>query len=170
MNTKLPPFILASPMDLALSLSACILLSASLFAVEIKPPVGQQRTAWKSGTAVPIPTKEDVVYGPHALNVLDFWQAKSSKPTPLVVYMHGGSFIYGDKSKFRNRPIIPIYLEKGISFASINYRLRKDAPLQDILRDAGRAIQFMRYNAQAWNIDRPRIAMYGESAVRRNRR
>jgi hypothetical protein len=78
--------------------------------------------------------------------------------------MHGGSFIYGDKVKFRGRHVIPTYLEKGISFASINYRLRKDAPLQDILRDAARAIQFLRANAKAWNIDKPRIAMYGESA------
>lgn len=124
----------------------------------------EQSAAPNPGAAGPIPTKENVPYGPHERNVLDFWQAKSDKPAPLVVYMHGGSFIYGDKSKFRSRHIIPIYLEKGISFASINYRLRKDAPLQDILRDAGRAIQFLRANAKALNIDKPRIAMYGESA------
>ncbi|HEY2573349.1 MAG TPA: alpha/beta hydrolase, partial [Verrucomicrobiaceae bacterium] len=116
------------------------------------------------GAADPAPTRGNVAYGPHELNVLDFWQAKSEKPTPVVVYMHGGSFIYGDKEKIRSRHIIPIYLEKGISFASIDYRRRKDAPLQDILRDAARAIQFMRSNAKAWNIDGPRIAMYGESA------
>ncbi|HEY1053445.1 MAG TPA: hypothetical protein VGE39_26920, partial [Prosthecobacter sp.] len=30
----------------------------------------------------PMPTVADFRYGPHERNVLDFWQAKSDKPTP----------------------------------------------------------------------------------------
>jgi hypothetical protein len=35
------------------------------------------------------PTFENVKYGPHERNVLDFWQAKSEQPTPLLVSIHG---------------------------------------------------------------------------------
>jgi hypothetical protein len=46
----------------------------------------------------------------------------------------------------------------------INYRFRKHAPVQDILRDAARAIQFVRFNAAQYNLDPKRIASYGGSA------
>ena len=29
----------------------------------------------------------------HERNVLDFWRAESSKPTPVVVYFHGGGSV-----------------------------------------------------------------------------
>jgi hypothetical protein len=39
---------------------------------------------------LPIPTHENISYGPHARNTLDFWQAKGDGPRPLLVYIHGG--------------------------------------------------------------------------------
>ena len=49
----------------------------------------------RSATTLPPPTHADVQYGPHPRNVLDFWQAPSDKPTPLIVYIHGGGFVAG---------------------------------------------------------------------------
>ena len=43
------------------------------------------------------PTHADVRYGEHERNVLDLYLAKSDKPTPLVLYIHGGGFRGGDK-------------------------------------------------------------------------
>lgn len=112
----------------------------------------------------PPPTFENVSYGPHERNVLDFWQAKSDKPTPVVVFIHGGGFVAGDKSKARDDGTIRQCLDAGTSFASINYRYRTYTPIQDVLRDSARAIQFIRSKSQEWNIDKPRIAAYGGSA------
>jgi poly(3-hydroxybutyrate) depolymerase len=39
----------------------------------------------------------NVKYGPHVRNVLDFYPAKSDKPTPVVLYIHGGGWQGGDK-------------------------------------------------------------------------
>ncbi len=114
--------------------------------------------------AAPAPTIENAAYGPHERNVLDLWQAKSDKPTPLIVFIHGGGFVNGDKSKIRDGRVIAQCLERGVSFASINYRFRQHAPIQDILRDAARAIQFLRSKADVWNLDPRRIASYGGSA------
>lgn len=110
------------------------------------------------------PTLENVAYGPHARNVMDLWLAKSDAPTPLVVFIHGGGFINGDKSIIRSRGVIQKCLDRGASFASINYRFRDTAPIQDILRDAARAIQYVRSRAKEWNIDPTRIAAFGSSA------
>ncbi len=111
-----------------------------------------------------LPDMENVSYGPHERNVLDLWKAKSDKPTPLVVFIHGGGFVNGDKRQVRGRPVIDQCLDAGASFASINYRFREHAGIQDILRDAGRAIQFVRAHAKEWNIDPARIAAFGSSA------
>lgn len=45
------------------------------------------------------PDIADHSYGPHERNVLDLWKAKSGRPTPLVIYIHGGAFAHGDKSQ-----------------------------------------------------------------------
>ena len=108
------------------------------------------------------PTHADVSYGRYEMNKLDFWQADGEGPRPLLVYIHGGGWVVGDKrqSPARIRP----FLEKGISYASINYRLTGEAPLPAPVHDAARAIQFLRTKARAWNIDPKRIALTGGSA------
>ena len=127
--------------------------------------------AAKKGKAAPVtdtsafpPTFADVAYGPHARNVLDFWQAKSDQPTPVVVFIHGGGFTAGDKSKAGGAGKIKPFLDAGVSFAAINYRYRTTAPIQDVLRDCARAIQFIRSKAADWHLDKTRLASYGGSA------
>lgn len=110
------------------------------------------------------PTFADVHYGPHERNVLDFWKAKSDQPTPVVVFIHGGGFVAGDKSKAGGAANIKPYLDAGVSFAAINYRYRTTAPIQDVLHDCARAIQFIRSQAGEWNVDRTRFAAHGGSA------
>lgn len=117
-----------------------------------------------SADAVP-PTFTDVAYGPHERNKLDFWKASADKPSPVIVQIHGGGFYEGGKEGFRgHKDDIARSIEKGVSLASINYRFVESAPLKDILRDAARAIQFIRSKATEWNVDRTRIAAFGESA------
>lgn len=41
---------------------------------------------------------KDLQYGPYAENTFDIFMPKSDKPTPLVIYIHGGYFIFGDKT------------------------------------------------------------------------
>jgi acetyl esterase/lipase len=110
----------------------------------------------------PSPTHADLSYGPHARNVLDFWQAKGDGPRPLLVYIHGGGWVGGDKKQdpAQFRP----FLDKGISYAAINYRLTGEAPLPAPVHDAARAIQFLRSKAAEWNIDTKHIALTGGSA------
>lgn len=106
---------------------------------------------------------KNIKYGQHERNVLDFYKAPSSTPTPLVVYIHGGGFVSGDKS-WMTKEVIKTCHENGVSVAAINYRFLNQAPLQVIMRDAARSIQFLRYRADKYNIDKTRIASYGGSA------
>jgi acetyl esterase/lipase len=107
-----------------------------------------------------------VAYGKHPREVLDFFQAKSEKPTPVVFYIHGGGWQAGDK-KTNPRP----FLDKSISVAAINYRYVKNGveekiepPVRAPLEDAAHALQFVRSKAVEWNIDKKRIGATGGSA------
>jgi len=78
-------------------------------------------------TAEPAHTEKNVAYGTHERQVLDFYQADSRKPTPLVLHIHGGGWINGDKKD----PLgLEKYLNAGISVASINYRYTLQAQAQ----------------------------------------
>jgi len=108
------------------------------------------------------PTHANVSYGPHKRNVMDVWLAKSDTPAPMLVSIHGGGFRGGNK-KVSNR-LLSACLESGISVAAITYRLTDEAIAPAPFLDAARAIQFIRLNAMAWNIDPARLAANGDSA------
>ncbi len=116
------------------------------------------------------PTAADVAYGEHERQKFDFWQAKSDKPTPLVVMIHGGGWVNGDKSGYSTAAIKP-FLDVGISVASVNYRfiqhameMKVEPPVKAPLHDAARAIQVLRSKAKEWNIDETRVGATGGSA------
>ena len=111
-----------------------------------------------------VPTHANIKYGEHERNVFDLWLAKSKKPTPLAIYIHGGGFISGNKEKV-SQQVVTQLLDAGISVASINYRyLSIDTPLPTSHHDARRALQFMRSKAKEWNVDKSRVAAFGGSA------
>lgn len=108
------------------------------------------------------PTHVNVAYDSHERTVLDFWQAKGEGPRPLLVYIHGGGWIKGDKRAMKNAQT---YLAHGISVAAVNYRLLdKNITLPTPVHDAGRAVQFLRSKAGEWNIDKNKIVLSGQSA------
>ena len=108
------------------------------------------------------PTHPDVKYGPHRRNVMDVWLANSDKPTPVLVSIHGGGFRGGNKSV--SGGILRDCLESGISVVAITYRLSDEAIAPAQFHDSARAIQFIRHNANEWNLDPTRLAATGGSA------
>jgi acetyl esterase/lipase len=110
--------------------------------------------------------KPDLVnekYGSNERNVFDLWKAKSDKPAPLVIFIHGGGFRNGSKEGIP-APLIHKCLEAGISVASINYRLTDVAPYPAQMLDSARAVQYLRLKAKEFNLDAKRFAAMGGSA------
>lgn len=122
-----------------------------------------QDTSQARGGKTSKPDLANVKYGPHERNVLDLWKAKSDEPTPLVVFIHGGGFRAGDKSKL-SAELLKKCLDAGISVGAINYRLSDTAPFPAPMLDSARAVQFFRHNAKEWNLDPKKIACTGGSA------
>lgn len=141
--------------------------NAGLPAADLNPKRPPKANAQPRPPMVPHgipPTAADYRYGPHERNVFDFWQAKSDRPTPVLVSIHGGGFRAGNKEGAKVGTRVPECLAAGISVSSINYRLSIHAPYPAQMHDAARAIQTLRSKAKEWSIDPKRIAVTGGSA------
>jgi len=110
------------------------------------------------------PTLTDAKYGPAERNVFDFYQAASTRPTPLVINIHGGGFVGGNKAVAPG--VLKMYLDAGISLASIHYRFvdGKDVLFPAPQQDGALAVQYLRSRAKELNIDPKRVACFGGSA------
>ena len=135
-----------------------------------KKPADTKAPEKKKAAPLPTPTVAALHYGPHERQVLDFWQAKSEKPTPLVLYIHGGGWQNGDKNSV-GAGNLKQWLDAGISVAAINYRYVKQAveekvepPVKAPLEDAARALQTIRSKAKDWNLDKVKVGATGGSA------
>lgn len=107
------------------------------------------------------PTFKDVAYGSHERNNLNFWQAESDKPLGVYVQIHGGGWVAGENQK----QIPAVAIKNGYHYASINYPLaRYGDRLPSMVHSAARAIQFLRYKAEEWNIHPDKILVQGASA------
>ena len=160
---------------LGLLLATLCALNSPAFAADApakpatKPtPAPAPASAAKPAAPQLAPTHANVPYGTHERQVLDFYQAKSATPTPVVFHIHGGGWVTGDKQGIGS---LDKYLAAGISVVSINYRYTFQAQLAGVkppvswpLHDAARALQFVRSQAAAWNLDKQRIGATGGSA------
>ena len=144
-----------------------LLLTALLIALPASTVPAQGKKTKKKPQG-PTPTAANLAYGKHSRQVIDFWQAKSDKPTPLVLYIHGGGWRAGDKRGFRRQ--VKQFLDAGISVAAINYRLvqqvtgKVEPPVKAPLHDAARALQFIRSKSKEWSLDKKRVGATGGSA------
>ena len=118
---------------------------------------------------IPIEPDENISYGPHRMQRIYFWRAKSDKPTPLLFYIHGGGWSGGDRSVVRS--MLKPALDAGISVVSVEYRTIKDStadglvpPVKGPMFDCARALQFTRSKAKEWNLDKTKVALAGGSA------
>lgn len=152
-------------------MAACVLAAGPLPAQDAKTAAKKEAVKkappWPHTKA----TEADVPYGKHERQKVDFFQAKSDKPTPVVLFIHGGGWVNGDKTGVQNAINIGKLNAGGISVVSVQYRMVPDAakngvqpPVKWPLEDAARALQLVRSKAKDWNIDKERIAACGSSA------
>lgn len=120
------------------------------------PALAQQRT-------------ETLSYGTGALQTLDFWPgtqngAARKKPSPLVVFVHGGGWKRGDKDSATGRYKVAHYTGEGYAFASVNYRLVPDVTVEQQAQDIADALAALLKRAESLGIARGNVVLMGHSA------
>ena len=159
---------------LSKSTSLCLFLIAAVHGFSTHAFISAQpekKATPSYAASVPKPTVSEARYGDHERHIIDFWQAKSDTPTPLVFVIHGGGWQGGTKERVNRFADVQKLLDAGISVTALNYRYVKQAiaagiepPVKAPLHDAARALQFVRSKAKDWNIDKERIGAAGGSA------
>jgi acetyl esterase/lipase len=99
---------------------------------------------------------------------LDLWVPATDAPAPLVVWVHGGGFMFGDRrilpETFRPNQVFDALLDAGLAVATIDYRHALEAPFPAQLTDAKAAVRYLRTFADELSIATEKIGAMGESA------
>ncbi len=116
------------------------------------------------------PWLADVAYDTHPLQKMDIYRPQSFDTVPVVLFIHGGGWFNGDKGYVPSEDVA-YFTNRNIAFVAINTRnvpMAEQAgifpPVLGPLRDAQRALQFVRLHAKDFALDPDRIALMGESA------
>lgn len=107
-------------------------------------------------------------YGPHERHLLDIYGARGNgTPRPVVLYVHGGGFVAGDKGSAD----APFYqnvgawaAKSGFLGVTINYRLAPAGLWPAGRDDALAAVAWLHENVSRWGGDSARIWLMGQSA------
>jgi acetyl esterase/lipase len=94
---------------------------------------------------------------------------RSEKPTPALVYIHGGAFMKNDYTQTTNysdhwKLLQQNIVQNGIALITIGYRLSTEASYPAQIFDVKGAIRFIRAHSKEYNIDPDNIGAVGQSA------
>jgi acetyl esterase/lipase len=99
---------------------------------------------------------------------LDVWVPASPTSPPLVVWIHGGGWMFGDRrylpETLRPNQLFEELVGAGLAVATIDYRHALEAHFPAQLHDAKAAIRYLRAYADVLGVNTDRIGVWGESA------
>lgn len=109
----------------------------------------------------------NLVYGDpaspdHHLQSMDVYYASSNTKHPVVIYVHGGGWAFGDKADVNHKP--GFFALHQMAFISMNYRLRWDYDLYDQLEDVVAVIRWVKEHHAEYGLDPDRITLIGHGA------
>lgn len=122
-------------------------------------------TAWATDVGSRYWVQPDITY--QSVNnqslKLDVWYQHDVKtPSPTLVYIHGGGWIFGTKegSVLQFLP----FLEKGWTIVNVEYRMASSSLAPAAVEDTRCALRWVYRNAQQWRFDTSKIVLMGHSA------
>jgi acetyl esterase/lipase len=89
-------------------------------------------------------------------------------PSPLVVWVHGGGWMEGDRRyvplEWPQQALFEKLVAAGMAVATVDYRLLEEAPFPACVHDCVAAVRYLRRYAVELGLDPARVAVWGESA------
>jgi len=114
----------------------------------------------------PINVARDIAYGPHPRQRLDVFSSRHANGAPVVLFVHGGAFVRGDRNAtpelYAN--VLYYFARHGMVGINMEYRLARDAPWPGGAEDVGAAIAWIKTNVAHHGGDPEKIFVIGHSA------
>jgi acetyl esterase len=115
---------------------------------------------------VGVSIQRDVAYGPDARQRLDLHRPDGGTGVPIVVFLHGGAYVRGDRSVnaevYGN--VATYFARNGMLGVNATYRLAPAAQWPAAAQDVGLVVQWLKANGAAHGGDPARIYLIGHSA------
>jgi acetyl esterase/lipase len=114
---------------------------------------------------IALPQFPDLVYASISpAQKLDLYLPQGSGPFPLVLIVHGGAFMFGDKADQPSKTGTDALLDHGYAVANVNYRLSGEARAPAQIQDVKTAVRWLRTHACKYNLDPDKFGAWGASA------
>ena len=165
-----------APLKSALAVAVAMLMTAGLVwkLVERGPAIDGPNTAkiyaslHEKEPYQGVKVERDVKYGDADRNLLDvFMPVSASQPRPVLIFVHGGAFVAGD----RREPGTPFFdnimlwaVRNGFVGVNMTYRLAPQAKWPAGAEDIGSAVQWVANNIGERGGNPARIYLMGHSA------
>jgi acetyl esterase/lipase len=153
--------------DFVLKPSSAIALLALALLTAAPPSWAQDGASsrWAELAGYQYTVTPDVVYGVQNNYPLkmDVWRnSKASGPVPTLMYIHGGGWIYGD----RTGAFIELfpYFQRGWNIVNVEYRMAPVSLAPAAVEDCRCALKWVIRNAKQYGLDITRIVLTGHSA------
>src|SRR6476620_802517 len=107
----------------------------------------------------------DVVYGSAnntPLKLYIWYPRDTPRPTPTLVFIHGGGWIFGSKEGAVYQ-LLP-YLERGWRVVNVEYRMASNSLAPAAVEDTRCALRWIYRNAKQYKFDTSKIILTGQSA------
>jgi len=115
----------------------------------------------------PFVVYKNIVYGTDtAQQDMDVYlpALRDMENTPVVITIHGGAWVTGNKTDFDGLGIDTFFTSKGCALVNINYRLDSQYKYPASVDDIGLVMDFIKQKAAAWKINPDRVCLVGRSS------
>jgi acetyl esterase/lipase len=113
-----------------------------------------------------VKVSKDVNYGSDPKQKLDVFQPEGKVGVPILVFIHGGAYVRGDKTVNEQiyANITYYFARKNILGINATYRLAPAAPWPSGAEDVRNVVTWLKKNAPQYGGDPNRIFLFGHSA------
>lgn len=107
----------------------------------------------------------DLAYGRDPAQCLDIYLPPLAEDAKLIVMVHGGGWMRGDKALLRSvKNKVLHWVGRGVVLVSVNYRLLPQARPLEQADDIAQALAFTQREAASWGADASSAVLMGHSA------
>lgn len=105
---------------------------------------------------------KDISYGSLSKQKLDIYVTEGMKNAPVMVFVHGGGWVIGNKSRVHYKP--RAFNEAGFLFISVGYPLLPDHPVDEQAQSIAKAVKWISNNISRYGGDPSQMHIMGHSA------
>jgi len=115
----------------------------------------------------------DIHFGPGPRDTFDLFVPEDAGggPRPVLIFVHGGAFVGGDKNQYPDGTPSPFYdnimlwgVNHGMIGVNMNYELAPKAQYPAVQKDIATVIRWVQENAGRYGADPKRVFLWGHSA------